>query len=80
MGDRKVTVNVSDDGKRGCIGGGHAYAAHGVDVVLLAFTPEVGWWRNSVGFTPDEARAVAADLLLQADYSESLSASEALDV
>lgn len=53
-----------------CIGGGHAYVAAGSDLVLLAFTEEVGWWKNAVGFTPDDARRLAAILVRQADVSE----------
>lgn len=59
-----------------CIGGGTAYVGHGSDCVLLAFTPEVGWWRNSVGLTPAEARQLAATLVEQADAAEALSGEE----
>ena len=48
-------------------GGGRAYVGHGEDIVLLAFTQEVGWWRNSVAFTPDQARRLAGILIAQAD-------------
>lgn len=74
MSDRKVTVIEQAE----CIGGGYAYAAHGDDVVLLALTEDVRWWRNSVGFHPEQARRLAADLLTQAERAESLRASEAL--
>lgn len=50
-----------------CLGGGYAYVGHGEDVILLAFTQDVGWWRNSVGLLPDDARRLAAALIQQAD-------------
>lgn len=56
-----------------CIGGGNAYVGHGDDVVLLAFTRDVGWWRNSVGLTPDSARRLASILTQQADAAEEVS-------
>jgi hypothetical protein len=55
------------------IGGGYAYVGHGIDLVLVGFTAEVGWWRNSVGFTPDQARRLATILTEQADASDALS-------
>lgn len=58
------------DRRADCIGGGHAYVAHGEDVVVLAFTQDVGWWRNSVGLLPDAARRLAAALVQQADAAD----------
>jgi hypothetical protein len=52
------------------IGGGRAYVGHGIDVVLVGFTAEVGWWRNSVGFSPEQARRLATILNEQADASD----------
>lgn len=57
-----------------CIGGGHTYVGHGAELVLIAFTAEVGWWRNSVGLTPDAARRLATELTTQADHSERVTA------
>jgi hypothetical protein len=53
-----------------CFGGGRAYVGHGEDIVLLAFTQEVGWWRNSVALSPEQARRLAAILTAQADATE----------
>jgi hypothetical protein len=50
-----------------CFGGGRAYVGRGEDIVLLAFTQDVGWWRNAVVFTPEQARRVAANLVKMAD-------------
>ncbi len=36
------------DTRADCIGGGYAYVGHGEDCVMVAFSPEVGWWRNSI--------------------------------
>lgn len=61
-----------DDLTADCIGGGQAQVAHGSDCVLISFGNEVGWWRNSVGFTPDQARRLAAVLVRQAAHAEKL--------
>lgn len=53
-----------------CIGGGTAHAGHGDNCVLIAFSSDVGWWRNSVWLTPDAVRLLASELLTQADYAE----------
>lgn len=55
-----------------CIGGGNAYVGHGSDCVMIAFTAEVGWWRNSAWFTPEQARRLAAALVRQADHADEL--------
>lgn len=52
-----------------CIGGGKCYVGHGVDVVLIATTEDVKFWRNSFWLTPDAARNLAAILIQQADAS-----------
>ena len=56
-----------------CIGGGKCYVGHGRDVVLIATTQDVKFWRNSFGLTPGDARHLAAMLLQQADASDALS-------
>jgi hypothetical protein len=53
-----------------CIGGGQAYVGHGEDIILLAFTEEVCWWRNSVALSPDQARRLATRLTQQADATD----------
>lgn len=55
-----------------CVHGGHAYAMHGEDCVGIAFTEDVGWWRNSTWFTPDQARRLAALLIEQADHADAV--------
>lgn len=60
-----------------CIGGGESYVGHGADCVLLCFTQEVGWWRNSVGLSPSAARDLAARLVDQAEAAEALMAEAA---
>lgn len=68
MSARGETSAVTLDAE--CIGGGRAYVGHGTDCVLLAFTEDVGWWRNSVGFSVAAARTLAAVLTQQADAAE----------
>lgn len=53
-----------------CIGGGKCYVGHGLDVVLIATTEDVKFWRNSFWLTPGEARRLAAILLQQADATD----------
>lgn len=64
MTDPRTTA-TQDSNRADCIGGGYAYVGHGSDCVMVAFTEEVGWWRNSVWFTPDEAEHLAHRLLRQ---------------
>lgn len=64
---------ATDDSLRAdCIGGGYAYVGHGDDCVMIAFTEDVGWWRNSTWFTPTEARHLANRLLQQAERAEKI--------
>jgi hypothetical protein len=63
---------VVTDTRADCIGGGFAYVGHGEDCVMVAFTEEVGWWRNSVWFTPEEGRRLAERLLVQVEHAEAL--------
>lgn len=56
-----------------CISGGYAYVGHGIRCVMVAFTPEVKWWRNSTWLEPEQARALANALLRQADAAEAAS-------
>lgn len=53
-----------------CVPEGEVYVGHGVDVVMVAFTRDVKWWRNSAWLRPADARALAAALLRQADHAE----------
>ena len=62
----------ADKTRADCIGGGYAYVGHGEDCVMIAFSEDVGWWRNSAWFTPDEALRLAHWLLEQVNHARTL--------
>lgn len=59
-----------------CVNGGHAYVGHGINCVMVAFTADVKWWKNSAWLHPDEARALGNALLRQADDAEAAAQSD----
>lgn len=67
---------MSDDLSVPCFNGGEAYVGHGVDLVMVAFTRDVKWWRNSTWLRPIDARKLAAALLCQADSAEAAERSD----
>ena len=72
----RETVATTSPTQADCIGGGYAYVGHGEDCVMVAFSPEVGWWRNSVWFTPAEGRRLAERLLEQVEHAEAFGSKE----